>query len=78
VKKLPPSTDANVARIASLEAVAELMNFLMEFVPDCLAGGHPLLEEYYRINVPANITAGTYELQLNLIAQNGLGLPRGK
>ena len=76
VKQLPPNADANIARVASLEAVPDLMNFLMEFVPDCLAGGHPLLEDYYRVNVPAAVTAGTYELQLNLIAQNALGLPR--
>ena len=76
VKGLPPTADANIARIAALEAVPDLMNFLTEFTPDCLSGGHPQLEEYYRINVPAAITAGTYELQLNLIAQNALGLPR--
>ena len=76
VKQAPPTTDANVARIAALDAVTDLMNFLIEFVPDCLAGGHPLLEEYYRINVPANITAGTFELHLDLIAQRGLNLPR--
>jgi alkylation response protein AidB-like acyl-CoA dehydrogenase len=75
VKQRPTTTDSNIARIAALDAVTDLMNFLMEFVPDCLAGGDPLLEEYYRINIPANITAGTHELQLNLIAQRGLGLP---
>lgn len=75
-KDLPPSPDSNVARVSALEAVADLMDFLMEFVPDCLTDGHPLLEEYYRINVPAAITAGTYELQLNLIARNALKLPK--
>ena len=72
----PPTMDANIARISALEAVTELMNFLIEFLPDCIAGGDPLLEDYYRVNVPANITAGTYELQLNLIARNALGLPK--
>jgi alkylation response protein AidB-like acyl-CoA dehydrogenase len=76
VKGLPPTTDANVSRIASLDAVVDLMDFLMAFTPDCLTGGHPLLEDYYRINVPAGVTAGTYELQLDLVAQRGLGLPR--
>lgn len=76
-KKAPPTTDANVARVASLEAVVDLMNFLVEFVPDCLAGADAQLEEYYRINIPAGITAGTYELQLDLIAHRGLGLPKG-
>jgi alkylation response protein AidB-like acyl-CoA dehydrogenase len=77
VKRLPSSTDANVSRIAALEAVNELMEFLVQFVPDCLAGGNPLLEDYYRINIPAGITGGTNEIQLDLIAQRGLGLPRG-
>jgi alkylation response protein AidB-like acyl-CoA dehydrogenase len=75
-KDMPPTVDANIARISAIEAVLDLMNFLMEFVPDCLSGGHPLLEEYYRINVPAAVTAGTYELQLNLIARDALGLPK--
>jgi len=76
-KGLPPTADANIARVAALEAVMDLMNFMMEFVPDCLTGGHPLLDEYYRINTPAAVTAGTYELQLNLIARNALDLPKG-
>lgn len=76
-KRAPVTTDSNIARITSLDAVFELLNFLIEFLPDCLSGGHPLLEEYFRINVPAGITAGTYELQLDLIAHRGLGLPRG-
>jgi hypothetical protein len=65
-----------VSRVAALEAVVEMMDFLAEYVPDCLAGGSPLLEDYYRINTPAGVVAGTYELQLDLIAQRGLGLPR--
>lgn len=76
-KKSPPTTDANIARVASLDAVVDLMNFLVEFAPDCLAGADAQLEEYYRINIPAGITAGTYELQLDLIAHRGLGLPKG-
>lgn len=77
VKRMPPSTDANLSRVWSLEAVVELMDFLAEFVPDSLAGGNRLLEDYYRINIPAGITGGTNEIQLDLVARNGLGLPRG-
>ena len=76
VKRAPPNTDANLARIAALAAVDELMDFLAQYVPDCLAGGDALLEDYYRINIPAGITGGTNELQLDLVAQRGLGLPR--
>ncbi|MCC2602382.1 acyl-CoA dehydrogenase family protein [Sphingopyxis yananensis] len=77
VKRLPPNTDANLSRVGSLDAVTDLMNFLAEFLPDALAGGDPLLEDYYRINIPAGVTGGTNEIQLDLVAHNGLGLPRG-
>lgn len=76
VKHRPPTTDANLCRICALDAVESLMDFLAQFLPDCLAGGDPLLEDYYRINVPAGITGGTNEIQLDLVAQRGLGLPR--
>jgi alkylation response protein AidB-like acyl-CoA dehydrogenase len=76
VKRRPPNTDANLARVAALEAVEDLMDFLCQYLPSSLAGGNPLLEDYYRINIPAGITGGTNELQLDLVAQRGLGLPR--
>jgi alkylation response protein AidB-like acyl-CoA dehydrogenase len=76
VKHLPDDSAANICRIAALEAVQDLMDFLAEYLPDCLAGGDPLLEDYYRINIPAGITGGTNELQLDLVAWRALGLPR--
>jgi len=76
VKRLPPNTDANLSRVVSLTAVTDLMNFIADYVPDCLAGGDRLLEDYYRINIPAGITGGTNEIQLDLVASGGLGLPK--
>ncbi len=78
VKGMPPSTDANLSRVVALQAVTDMKDFLAEFVPDCLAGGNHLLEDYYRINIPAGITGGTNEIQLDLVAQRGLGLPKGR
>jgi len=75
-KGVPPTPDGNICRIAASEAVLELMNFLMDYVPDCLLGGDGILAEFYRANIPTSIASGTYELQLNLIAQGALGLPR--
>jgi alkylation response protein AidB-like acyl-CoA dehydrogenase len=72
---IPDVAEANLARIAALEAVEDLMDFLMQYLPDCLAGGDVLLEDYYRINIPAGITGGTNELQLDLVARRGLGMP---
>jgi alkylation response protein AidB-like acyl-CoA dehydrogenase len=76
VKRQPPSADANLSRVVSLEAVSDMLDFIAEYVPDCLTGGNKLLEDYYRINIPAGITGGTNEIQLDLVAQNGLGLPK--
>jgi alkylation response protein AidB-like acyl-CoA dehydrogenase len=78
VHRVPDTAEANLCRIASLEAVEDLMDFLVQYVPDCLAGGDPLLEDFYRINIPAGITGGTNELQLDLVARRGLGMPSGK
>ncbi|MDB5430058.1 MAG: acyl-CoA dehydrogenase [Caulobacter sp.] len=78
VKRTPDTTDPNVQRITAADACCELMNFLMEYLPDCLSGGERYLELFYRHNIPATIAAGTYELQLDLIAQRGLTLPRGR
>ena len=75
VHRIADTSEANLCRIASLDAVEDLMDFLVQYVPDCLAGGDPLLEDYYRINIPAGITGGTNELQLDLVARRGLGMP---
>ena len=42
-----------------------------------LAGGDAILREFHRGNIAATIAAGTYELQLNLIARGALDLPKG-
>jgi alkylation response protein AidB-like acyl-CoA dehydrogenase len=72
-----PSVEANISRITASEACTDLTNFLMEYVPDCLTTGDPVLREFHRGNIAATIAAGTYELQLNLIARGALDLPRG-
>jgi alkylation response protein AidB-like acyl-CoA dehydrogenase len=78
VRGEPPTVDSNIQRVIAAEACAELMSFLVEHLPDCLAGGDTYLEYFYRHQIAASIAAGTYELQLDLIAQRGLGLPRGR
>jgi alkylation response protein AidB-like acyl-CoA dehydrogenase len=75
-KQHPPSVDANISRVAAAEACTDLTNFLVEYVPDCLAGGDPILREFHRGNIAATIAAGTYEIQLDLIARGALGLAR--
>ena len=70
------TVDPNVQRVTAADACLDLMNFLVEYLPECLAGGHHLVQNFYRTQIASTIAAGTYELQLDLIAQRGLGLPR--
>ena len=75
-KKLPPSPKAYVARVAMVRGeklVAELALWLMGeagIVRDSIAG------QTYFSTLTAGVAAGTYEVQLNLIAGLVLKLPR--
>src|SRR5690606_8495435 len=71
-----PSVSANISRLAAAEPVVELMNFIYEYFPEALAGGDKYLSAYVRGNIASSIAAGAYEVQLNLIAQRALNLPR--
>ncbi len=70
------ATLPNIQRVSGADACSDLMSFLMEYVPDCLYGGNKYLELFYRAQIVSTIASGTYELQLNLIAQRELHLPR--
>jgi len=75
-KRAPPSVVGNTSRVGAAEAVLDLMDFIAEVSPDSLHE-HNDIGQFYRGNISASIAAGTYEIQLNLIAQQALGLPRG-
>lgn len=76
-KAMPPSVDANVSRVSAAEACIDLMDFITEYLPESLAGEDEELGAFYRGNLSSTIAAGTYEIQLNLIAQQALNLPKG-
>lgn len=77
IDETDPGVSPNVQRITAADACLDIMNFMAEYIPDHLAGGNQYLELFYRGQTAATIAAGTYELQLDIIAQRGLGLPRG-
>jgi alkylation response protein AidB-like acyl-CoA dehydrogenase len=74
----PPSVSANYARVGGAQAITDMMDFLAEYLPDGLTGRDKELEVFYRSQLSNSIAAGTYEIQLNLIAQRALDLPKGK
>ncbi|HXC37472.1 MAG TPA: acyl-CoA dehydrogenase family protein, partial [Burkholderiales bacterium] len=73
---LPPSPEASVARTAVAAAERNATEFVVEFVPEAIAGADDLLLEHHQRAIVASIAAGAAEIQLNLIANQLLRLPR--
>jgi alkylation response protein AidB-like acyl-CoA dehydrogenase len=73
---LPPSADTNVARVAGTLAervVSELTHEL--FGPEALEYGS-FADAHFRLAMTAGVAVGTTEINLNLVAQRVLELPR--
>ncbi|MDB5475766.1 MAG: acyl-CoA dehydrogenase [Phenylobacterium sp.] len=76
-KQQPANAMTNIARVSNAEAVTDTLNFLMEYAPGCLTSrDDPYLTLFYRYAITNTIASGAYELQLNMIAQRALNLPR--
>jgi len=73
---LPPSPEASVARTAVAAAERNATEFVVEFVPEAISGADDLLLEHHQRAIVASIAAGAAEIQLNLIANQLLRLPR--
>jgi alkylation response protein AidB-like acyl-CoA dehydrogenase len=73
----PPSVTSNLARAAMVMSERLVGQLVMELLgADALRHGS-LADEALRRSLAAGIAAGSYEMQLNLIAHQSLGLPRG-
>jgi alkylation response protein AidB-like acyl-CoA dehydrogenase len=74
--ELPPSADSNVARIAGTMADRAVGDLALEiWGPEALVHGSPG-DANFRAAMSAGIATGTTEINLNLIAERLLGLPR--
>ena len=72
----PPSADTNVARVAGTLAERAVSELALElFGPEALEYGH-LAEAHFRLAMTAGVAVGTTEVNLNLVANRFLGLPR--
>jgi alkylation response protein AidB-like acyl-CoA dehydrogenase len=76
-KQQPATAMTNIARVSNAESVTDTINFLIDYVPDCLTSREEsYLTLFSRYAITNTISSGAYELQLNMIAQRALGLPR--
>jgi len=77
-RDLPPTADANVARVALTMADRAVGDLALE-----LSGSEALVDgslgdSSFRTALPAGIATGTNEVQLGLVAERLLGLPRAR
>jgi alkylation response protein AidB-like acyl-CoA dehydrogenase len=72
------SSEFNLARFLHASGENIVSDFITDFIPEAVAGESlPLLRAYVRRTTSAAIAVGSAEIQLNLIAQHYLHLPRG-
>jgi alkylation response protein AidB-like acyl-CoA dehydrogenase len=72
----PPSADTNLARVAGTRAEQAVADLALEFFgAEALEYGS-FADAHFRLAMTAGVAVGATEIQLNLIAQRLLGLPR--
>ncbi|MDY6921907.1 MAG: acyl-CoA dehydrogenase family protein [Pseudomonadota bacterium] len=68
--------EASVARVATVNAERLVAEFVVEHLPDALAGAGAMLLAHHQRGIVAGIASGAAEIQLNLVATQFLQLPR--
>jgi len=80
-----PTVDASVARIHATQLEQEVSHAGLELLGpagllrtgDAAAPLAGEVQRHFVRNIPTTVAAGTLEIQKNIVAQRGLGLPRG-
>ncbi len=76
VDGLAVGPEASSARYAVVQAERIVCEFIVEFVPEALAGASPYLKMHHQRGIVAGVASGAAEIQLNIIATEVLELPR--
>jgi alkylation response protein AidB-like acyl-CoA dehydrogenase len=64
------------ARFATVMAERRVAEFVVEYLPEALADAYPYLKMHHQRGIVAGIAAGAAEIQLNIIGNDVLKLPR--
>jgi len=76
VDGLTVGPESSSARYATVMAERNVCEFIVEYVPEALAGGSDYLQMHHQRGIVAGIASGAAEIQLNIIAGDVLELPR--
>lgn len=76
VDGLPVGSESSSARYATVQAERVVCEFVVEYLPEALAGASPYLKMHHQRGIVAGIASGAAEIQLNIIASDVLELPR--
>jgi alkylation response protein AidB-like acyl-CoA dehydrogenase len=76
-KQQAPSPHANMARVAMVDAERAVAAACLELAGTDALRYESVANHQLRKSMAAGIAAGTYEIQLNLVAREHLKLPRG-
>jgi len=71
-----PGPEASAVRFGTVNAERLVAEFVVEHVPETLAGADPIMLAHHQRAIVAGIASGAAEIQLNLIATELLQLPR--
>jgi alkylation response protein AidB-like acyl-CoA dehydrogenase len=69
-------SETSSARFGTIMAERRVAEFVAEYIPEALADAHPYLKMHHQRGIVAGIAAGAAEIQLNIVANDVLGLPR--
>ena len=76
VDGLQIGSEASSARFAVVQSERAVCDFVIEYVPEALAGASPYLKMHHQRGIVAGVAGGAAEIQLNIIASDVLQLPR--
>src|SRR3546814_17782014 len=68
VRGVTASPEASAARVATVMAERAVGEFVVEHLPDALAGGDTMLLAHHQRAIVAGLASGAAELHLNLVA----------